>query len=110
MTRSFWQYHGKPRPVILKRRRYGAMPEAGEARAIIKQLEQAATAEGLPPLSFKFSPAEVAAIYTHMHGEGEGVWFRLKSGQIINQHGEPEGTDTAPFTEDQDLSGKLAGT
>ena len=97
MTQSFWRNHGKPYPVRLKRR-VGPLPEAGslaEIRAIIKQLEQATPAEGGQRPCFNFAATEVAEIYTHKAGEGAGVWFRLKSGQIINRHGEPEGTDTA---------------
>lgn len=104
MTQTFWRNHGRARAVILRKTRSGrTAPESGSVavvRALMRELEQAPTSDGAPRARFNFMAADVAEIYTHKDGEGSGLWFRLKSGQIIDQHGEAQGTDAGAYDAD----------
>jgi hypothetical protein len=101
--KTFWRDHSQPRPKPYQQRRGngGIVPQSGSVesiRAVIRRLEQNPTTNGAPRARFAFMAADVAEIYMHKDSEGAGVWFRLKSGQIINQHGEPDGTNPAGYS------------
>lgn len=40
-----------------------------------------------PCTYFGFSPDDVAQIHTHKKGVGDGVWFRLQDGRVIDKYG-----------------------
>lgn len=106
MSKTFWRNHGRARAVILKKPRSRHIaPERGSVaavRALMRELEQTPTNDGTPRARFHFMAADVTDIYTHKTGEGVGVWFRLKSGQIIDQYGEAHGTDTRLYDAEQE--------
>lgn len=111
MTNTFWRNHGRARAVILKKpRRSHPAPERGSVaavRALMQELEQIPTSDGTPRARFSFRAGDVAEIYTHKTDEGAGVWFRLKSGQIIDQYGEAQGTDTRMYDAAQEADCRL---
>ncbi len=106
MPNTFWRNHGRARAVILKKsRRTHPAPERGSVaavRALMQELEQTPTDDGTPRARFSFAAGDVIEIYRHKADEGAGVWFRLKSGQIIDQYGEARGTDAGGYDTDQE--------
>lgn len=50
-----------------------------------------------PRKYFGFSPEDVAELHTHKKGVGDGVWFRLKDGRVIDKYGTPAESDRSLY-------------
>jgi hypothetical protein len=42
-----------------------------------------------PEEFYGFGPGDVIAVYAHKHGEGNGMWLRLKDGRVVDYLGKP---------------------
>lgn len=55
------------------------------------------TKAATPEAYYGFSAFDVAELHFHMVGQGEGLWFRLKDGRVIDWHGNPCASDTSLY-------------
>lgn len=46
---------------------------------------------------FGFNPWDVDGIHTHKQGHGDGLWFRLRDGQVVDACGEASESDPALY-------------
>jgi hypothetical protein len=57
------------------------------------------TTASSPEEYFGFNHLHVKTVHTHKNGFGEGVWFRLRDGRVIDQVAMPDDPD--PLAYDQ---------
>jgi hypothetical protein len=55
------------------------------------------TAAHSPEEYFGFSPDDVQSIHFHLQGTGDGAWFRLKDGRVIDKFAQPAVSDPAYY-------------
>ena len=73
------------------------------ALIVMRIMRQRAVKDGLLPGDYTckdilgFDPYEVATVHTHKIGHGDGVFFRLKDGRVVNAGGEEEDSNPALY-------------
>ena len=55
------------------------------------------TKAATPESYFGFNAFDVAELHFHMIGKGDGLWFRLKDGRVIDCEGETCPSDTSLY-------------
>jgi hypothetical protein len=55
------------------------------------------TKTATPEAYFGFSAFDVAELHFQMVGQGDGLWFRLKDGRVIDRHGKPCASDASLY-------------
>jgi hypothetical protein len=63
-----------------------------DIRRHLRLAQRLADIAGVPRPSFPFEIRDVVAIHTRHADHGDGVWFRLASGRVFRDNGEPDTT------------------